>query len=117
MLMIVLIGFVGCGANNTSDPAKTVESYLQAKVASDRDKVRGLLCASMESQLEREAASFKGIQSSIQGMTCTRDANTDVVRCTGKIVAVYNGENQDFPLGAYHVVQEDGVWKWCGVAQ
>lgn len=115
LTFIMLIAIVACGGSAAGDPAKTVESYIQAKVASDRDKIRSLLCASMESQLDREALSFKGVQASIKDMSCKRDS--DVVRCGGKIVAVYNGENQDIPLGAYHVVQEDGAWKWCGVAQ
>ena len=49
-------------------------------------------------------------------MACTRQGDSDVVACTGKIVATYGTENTDFPLVSYKVVQEDGAWKWCGEA-
>jgi hypothetical protein len=47
-------------------------------------------------------------------MDCQTDDGGATVTCSGQIVAVYNGENRDFPLGTYSVVEEDGAWKWCG---
>ncbi|HEX2623603.1 MAG TPA: hypothetical protein VHL11_25760 [Phototrophicaceae bacterium] len=100
-----------------NDPAVlAVEAYLQAKITGDDDLIRPLLCSALEADFETEASSFDDVKASIEGMTCQRDGDTDVVRCEGKIVAEYNGENTDFPLGAYHVAQDDGVWKWCGAA-
>jgi hypothetical protein len=63
---------------------------------------------------DREAMSFDGVEASIEGMACTSDEGGDTVTCEGTIVAVYGGENRDFPLGTYNVVEEDGEWKWCG---
>lgn len=111
--LVMLIA--GCGTT-TTDPANTVEAYLQAKVSSQRDTIRKLLCSTMESDLEREVMSFSGVEASIQSMECQREGNTDIVACSGKIVAVYNGENTEFPLGRYKIVEEDGQWKWCGEA-
>jgi hypothetical protein len=91
-----------------------VEKYLTAKVAGDADGVKALLCSSMEGDLDREANSFASVDASLVDMDCKRDGSSDVVRCTGKITAVYGTENMDFPLGAYKVVQEGGDWKWCG---
>ena len=49
-------------------------------------------------------------------MTCTREGDSNVVTCTGQIVATYGTEQTSFPLTSYTVVQEDGEWKWCGEA-
>ena len=117
ILMVVLVMFVAACAGDQGgggDPADAVEKYLTAKVAGDADGVRALLCSAMEADLDREANSFASVDAELDGMDCQRDGDTDVVRCAGKIVAVYGTENMDFPLGAYSVVQEGGEWKWCG---
>ena len=97
-----------------ADPADTVIQYMQAKVAGDRDTLSTLLCAEMESILTREAQSFSTVEAVLEDATC--QAEGDVVTCTGAIVAEYDGENTEFPLTSYRVVQEDGEWKWCGEA-
>lgn len=100
-------------ATGSDDPAVlAVEQYLQAKVEGDDEAIRGLLCAEREADLQQEASSFDAVEATIEGMVCTRDG--DAVRCEGAIVADYGGENTEFPLAAYRVVEEDGVWKWCG---
>jgi hypothetical protein len=96
-----------------NDPAVlAVEQYLQAKVEGDDEAIRGLLCAEREADFQQEASSFDAVEATIEGMVCTRDG--DAVRCEGAIVADYGGENTEFPLASYRVVEEDGVWKWCG---
>jgi PBP1b-binding outer membrane lipoprotein LpoB len=117
LLLAFLLILVGCSSSTESDPAQAVEKYLQAKIKGDEKAMRPLLCARMEADLEREVQSFSSVSDvKIQDMACKRDGNTDVVRCTGKIVATYGTENNEFPLGAYNVVKEDGEWKWCGEA-
>lgn len=109
--------FTGCSGDvATSDPAPIVEQYIQAKVEGNRDKLRDLLCAEQEINLDREAQSFSSVKAKLENMSCQRDANTDTVTCIGAIVADYNGENTPFPLGKYNVKLEDGQWKWCGEA-
>ena len=112
LLFLLMLALSGCAT--AGDPAQTVQQYLQAKVDGDHDALQRLLCSDMETDLEREAASFAGLDASLKDVTCQRNGDTDTVTCTGAIVAVYNGENRDFPLGTYRVVQEDGEWKWCG---
>ncbi|MBK6709654.1 MAG: hypothetical protein IPG51_04825 [Chloroflexi bacterium] len=105
------------GGSGAGDPAQTVEQYLQAKADGDADTIRALLCADMEQFLERESRTFDSVSGvHIDGMACTRDGSSDVVRCEGKIVATYGTEDTEFPLTSYRVVQEDGEWKWCGEA-
>ncbi len=116
-LLIALLMLAACaGSSNSSDPAQVVQDYLAAKVAGDNQTIQRLLCSSMESDLKREETSFSSIDARIQGMSCQRQGDTDVVTCTGKILAVYGTETSEFQLTSYKVVQEDGEWKWCGEA-
>jgi len=117
VMIALLLTACGGGGSGNGDPAGAVQRYLQAKVSGDAEGVRSLLCAAMEADVEREAASFATVSgASIEGMTCARDGETDRVKCEGKIVATYGQEKTEFPLGTYSVVQEDGEWKWCGEA-
>jgi len=119
-----LIGFAGMlaacgggGASTTEDAAgQVVHQYMQAKIDTNADSIRNLLCAAQEANLDREAQSFAGVKAHLENVTCNQDANANTVTCSGAIVAEYNGENTTFPLTKYNVVQEDGQWKWCGEA-
>jgi len=115
LMGIVVMVLAACGGGGSGDPAKTVEQYLTAKINGEQDTMRGLLCSALESTLASEAQSFATVSGvTLEDMKCTRDGDTDVVRCEGKIVAQYGTEQTEFPLTAYTVVQEDGEWKWCG---
>ena len=71
--------------------------------------MQGLLCSSMEAVLEREASSFAGLDAKLDGVACTRQGDSDVVACTGKIVATYGTEQTEFPLVSYRV--RTGRWR------
>jgi len=111
-MLLVLAACATGGAGG--DPADTVERYLQAKIEGNRDTLQGLICAEMEADLDREAASFSGVEARLEGLDCTHNADANTVTCTGEIVATYGGEDRSFPLSTYNVVQEGGEWKWCG---
>jgi hypothetical protein len=115
-LALLLALLAACTSSGAGDPAKTVESYLTAKVAGDANAMRPLLCSAMEANLAAEAGSFAAVKARLDGMSCSRQGDTDVVACTGKITVTYGTEDRDFPLTKYQVVQEDGQWKWCGEA-
>lgn len=116
LLLILLLAACG-GDAGAGDPARTVEQYMQAKASSDGTTIRALLCSEMEHLLERESRAFESVSDvQVVDMACTRDGNSDVVRCQGRIVATYGTEDTEFPLTNYRVVQEDGEWKWCGEA-
>ena len=115
--LFLLLGLfiAGCSTSTANtDPVPVVEQYLQAKVEGNHDKLRDLLCAEQEVNLDREAQSFSSVKAKLEDMSCQRDGDANTVTCTGAIVADYNGENTPFPLGKYKVVMEDGQWKWCG---
>lgn len=120
--VFILICFTACQSNvntpDTADPAaRAVEAYLTAKVSGDPDAVRAGLCSEMENVLERELRTFESVSDArIEGMACASDGPT-TVRCTGQIIALYGTEETTFPLAAYRVVEEDGVYRWCGESQ
>jgi len=120
LLLAALLLLVACGGNGGSDAdpaARAVEAYLTAKVGGDADAIRAGLCSEMESVLERELHTFDTVSGAqIEDMACASDG-PEVVRCTGQIVALYGTEETTFPLGAYRVVEEDGVYRWCGEAE
>lgn len=126
MIALLLAACSGGGtASPTTEPATTeptdaaaeaVETYLTAKVAGDRDTLAQYICSAQEARLDAEALSFDAVEATIEDMNCATDEGGATVTCSGRIVAEYNGENRDFPLGTYSVVEEDGAWKWCGEA-
>lgn len=112
----LLIILIACSHTGPGDPAKVVEAYLEAKIASEDDTIRRLLCSEMEVHLEREQRTFESVTGAhTEGMACTASGDASV-RCEGNIVALYGTEETVFPLTSYRVVEEDGEWKWCGEA-
>jgi hypothetical protein len=115
-LFFILFILTACSSAG-SDPAVTVEKYLQAKADADGNTLDQLLCSEMESVLDREAHTFESVSGvHIEGMACEQVGDSQVVSCQGKIVATYGTEDTEFPLASYRVVEEDGEWKWCGEA-
>lgn len=118
MALALLAALLGaCGGQNAGDPAEAVRRYLTAKAAGDADGVRRGLCSALEASLEQETLAFKDLNARLEDMACTTNSAANTVTCTGQILLDYGGEVQAFPLAAYAVVQEDGVWKWCGEAR
>lgn len=122
LLGVCLLALSACGGASdgggdlAGDPADTVERYLQAKASADRAGIEALLCPALEGQLGREAGSFASVQTRVENLSCSREGTSDVVSCTGAIMATYGNEDTEFPFGRYQVVQVDGEWRWCGDA-
>ena len=117
LTLAALFLLTACASTQTSDPADAVERYLEAKIKGDREVMQELLCLPMEGDLTREAASFSSVTNArIENMQCEHTSGTDIVQCTGQIIATYGTEDSTFDLASYRVVQEDGEWKWCGEA-
>lgn len=117
LLILLPLFVIACSSAAGSDPAQTVEAYMQAKADADADTIRQLLCAEMEGVFERESRTFDSVSGvHIEGMSCQQVGESDVVACEGTIVALYGTEETEFPLASYRVVEEDGEWKWCGEA-
>ncbi len=114
IVLFLLLLLTACGGDDGETAVQTVENYMQAKIDTDADTIHALLCSEMEANAERETRTFQGVDNPrIEAMSCTFDGE-ETVNCTGKIVATYGTEDNEFPFTNYRVVQEDGEWKWCG---
>jgi hypothetical protein len=114
LLALFLVALLLTACAGGSDPADTVEAYIEAKVQADGERIRQLLCSDLEATYQAEAMTFAGVSdATIEDMACTQTEENRVT-CTGRIVALYGTEENEFPLTAYRVVQEGGEWKWCG---
>lgn len=117
ILLLITVLIVACSSSTESNPAATVERYLQAKADADADTISQLLCSEMENVLERESRTFESVSGvHIEGLSCQQVGDNQVVTCQGTIIATYGTEDTEFPLASYRVVEEDGEWKWCGEA-
>ncbi len=117
LLLLVMFAAAACSSSSGTDPAQTVEKYMQAKADADADTISQLLCSEIENVLERESRTFESVSGvHIEDMTCQQVGESEVVTCQGTIVATYGTEDMEFPLASYRVVEEDGEWKWCGEA-
>lgn len=115
ILMLIGLLFAGCGSS--SSPADVTLRYLQAKAGADEAAIGSLICAELEGTVRAEATSFGSVNASLKEANCTSQPDSDIVSCTGAIVAEYGTEVTSFPLKSYRVTQEDGEYKWCGEAQ
>lgn len=107
-----------CGGSG-DEAASAVENYLTAIVAKDADSVSLLTCADWEMQSLLELDSFQAVDTRLEGLACTSTAEEDgtsSVTCTGKILATYNEEVQEFDLSlrTYIVVEQGGESLVCG---
>ena len=115
VFFLLLLIFVLTACANAGDPAPVVENYLRAKATGDAATVRALLCSAKEADLAAELLTFsiaEGVE--VEGLSCQRVGESDVVGCNGRVVALYGTEENSFPFTSYRVVQEDGEWKYCG---
>ncbi len=118
-------GLLACqaaGGEATSAPERVITRYLEARVRGDVDAMVRLSCADWELRARNEAASLRNVEVKLEGLQCattTREAAQALVRCTGKIVANYNGELRDFDLSLrdFRLVQQGGEWLMCGYSE
>lgn len=120
LFTLAILIVAGCsGSANEQGASQAVEAYLQALVSGDADGVANLSCAAWEADAQVEVDSFAAVVARLEEPNCSQtgnDGETALVSCTGKIVANYNGEDQDIALDerTYQVVQEGGEWRMCG---
>ena len=107
-----------CGAS-TDAPAQAVENYLNALVNKDSYRLSALSCAEWEPQALLELDSLQAVETRLEGLVCTSTTEEDgsvSVNCVGKILATYNGEDQELDLSVrtYVVVEQGGEYLVCG---
>jgi hypothetical protein len=119
--IFVLVTLAGCGGGQSRGSAAAVEAYLEALVTKDANAVANLTCAAWEADAQVEYDSFAAVTARLEDLACEESGqnnNFTLVSCTGKIVANYNGEDQEILLAdrVYQAVEEGGDWRMCGYA-
>ena len=123
LTMAVLAVFLAaCGsAEQVGDPSEAVESYLQALVDRDSNRMIANSCADWESGARLEHDAFAAVTLNLESVACQQtgeQGDAAVVGCTGAIIANYGAEDMEIDVAdrPYRVVREDGEWRMCGYA-
>lgn len=119
LLVFTSLLLPACASNNDNAPVQAVESYLNALVEKDANRLTTLSCGEWEEDALLELDSFQAVSARLEGLACEQtgtDGDTALVLCNGNIVATYNNEDQqlDLSVRTYQVVQEGGEWLVCG---
>jgi outer membrane lipoprotein-sorting protein len=119
-VLVLVLGMLLLSACAQKDaPAVAVENYIRALVNKDSSQLVNTTCKAWEDSARMELDGFTGVNIQAQDLKCAtagEDGSDSLVNCTGKIVASYNGENQEFPVGrqTYRATLEDNEWRMCG---
>jgi len=118
---LILIFVTGCNGVSAglSSPESVVESYIKALVAKDSVSLSTLSCADWEQSAIMEFDSLQAVEVRLDGLSCGKigmEGDFTLVNCKGKIIATYNGENQDIDLSSrnYKVSKQDDEFLVCG---
>ena len=121
VLFLVYAGVLSAcsSAGSVTDAASAIDAYNHALVYTNANQLTNLSCKAWEAEAQNELASFTAVTAQIENSKCQvsgKDGDYTLVACTGKIVANYNGENQEIDLSQriYKAIQEDGQWRMCG---
>jgi hypothetical protein len=115
--LVLMEGLVACQSSGNASSA--VQTYLDARVQSDVNRMINLSCPEWESQARIEASTFKAMKAQIEGLSCEEsgtNGNYTLVACQGKIVTTYQGETREWNLSEHQfkLVLDDGEWRMCG---
>jgi hypothetical protein len=118
-VLLISLFVASCGTTNSDAPAQAVQSYLDALVAKDAERLPTLVCGEWEEDALIELDSLQAVSARLEGVSCTQtgtDGSTTLVDCTGSIVLTYDTEDQTIDLAnvTYQVVEEGGDWLVCG---
>jgi hypothetical protein len=116
---LVVLVLSACGGKGSDPAAKAVEEYLNALVSKDSTKLSALSCADWEADALMELDSLQAVEARLDSLSCkTTGTNGDTsdVACQGKILATYNGEDQELDLSVrtYQVVKQGSDYLVCG---
>lgn len=119
IIVFITLTLPACASNNDNAPVQAVESYLNALVEKDANRLTALVCGEWEEEALLELDSFQAVTARLEGVACEQtgtDGATALVLCNGNIVASYNNEDQqlDLSVRTYQVVEEGGEWLVCG---
>jgi hypothetical protein len=119
IVLLIMAFLAACTSDSTPDAA--VEKYLQAIVEKDSAQVSTLSCGEWETNALIMLDSFQAVSAELENLNCeeagTSQDGMSVVSCTGKILATYGNELQEFDLSIqdYLVKNDNGEWLVCGM--
>jgi len=118
VLCVISILLAACGQKR-AQAVSSIESYLTSLVEKKADTLSTCTCSAWEEQALIELSSFGNVGTALRDMQCQEagsDGGYTLVQCRGKIVADYNGEQQEFALDRriFRAVLEGGEWRMCG---
>ena len=120
-IVIIPLILASCaGGNQEQAAAAAVQSYWQAMVERDLNKVVTSSCAAWEAQARTEFNSFSAVTLKLDNLKCQAagQAAGDAVQvtCSGAIIANYGAEDLTIDIAdrTYQVVNEGGEWRMCG---
>lgn len=119
LLFLIFLAAITACSNGSAGPAAAIESYNHALVEGKGDQLTTLSCSDWESDAQNELASFSAVKVNLENMACSetsKDGDTALVSCTGKIIANYGNEVLEINLEdrLYQAVLEGGEWRMCG---
>lgn len=120
VLLLASLVLTACNSGTGKSAAvQTMEAYMQAFNAKDYDTIAPLTCKDWEPQAFLEIDSFQGVETQLQDMVCSEtgtDGDATLVQCTGKIIASYGNEKQEFDMSlrTYQLIEQSGNWLVCG---
>lgn len=120
VLLMCITAMLLSACGKAVDPAaKAVEDYLTALVNKNANALSALSCANWESNAILELDSLQAVATRLENLSCSAtgtNGTTKQVVCQGKIIATYNGEDQQFDLSVrtYQVVNQGGNYLICG---
>ncbi|MRR30005.1 hypothetical protein EG834_06745 [bacterium] len=118
LALFVLVFLAACGPAKEPE-VQVVEDYLTALVEKNGDELSVLSCADWELNALLELDSLQAVDTRLEDLSCSitgTEDGTALVACQGKLIATYNGEDQDLDLSVrtYQVVEQGGNWLVCG---
>lgn len=121
LFLLVGLGVMGglTACQSSGNASSAVQTYLDARVQSDVNRMINLSCPEWEAQARIEASTFKAMKAQIEGLSCEENGtagNYTLVACQGKIVTTYQGETREWNLAErqFKLVLDDGEWRMCG---
>jgi hypothetical protein len=117
--VILAVFLAGCSGSGTANPASGVENYYRALTAGDVNQLVNASCADWEDDARQELRAFDAVSVTLEGLACqvtSKDAESALVSCEGKIIANYGNEVLEINLADrnYHLIFESGEWRMCG---
>jgi len=118
--LLILAFLTSCNQAVQSSHASTaIETYLQALVDRNYNRMVNASCGVWESQAKVEFDSFSAVKLELKDLACKeagQEIGYTIVSCSGLIIANYGAEDLEINIAdrTYKAVEEGGEWRMCG---